>query len=93
MGVDAAKALAKSDKNSNMQNGIRRQLVELNAVHKQQPTKKFVGWEGQTSDEEVEEDDSPPIAGAGNHFVAREAEGILISENAHLLHLLMVRLT
>ena len=49
-----------------------------------------MGWERQTSDEEVEEIHPPPIAGARDHLVARKSKGSLVGEDAHLLQLLMI---
>ena len=48
--------------------------MQLYTVDKEKPTKKFVGWEGQTSNEEVEENHPSPIAGAWDHLVARIAK-------------------
>jgi hypothetical protein len=43
MGFDPQERLAKSNKTSNMQDGIWHELVKLHAVNKEKPTKKFVG--------------------------------------------------
>jgi hypothetical protein len=43
MGFDPQKRLAKSNKTSNMQDKIWRELVKLHAVNEEKPTEKFMG--------------------------------------------------
>jgi hypothetical protein len=43
MGFDPQERLAKSNKTSDMQYRIWRELVKLHAVNKEKPTEKFVG--------------------------------------------------
>jgi hypothetical protein len=43
VGSDAKESLTHSDKDQEMENGIRSQLPELNSVEKEERTKKFVG--------------------------------------------------
>ena len=66
--------------------------MQLNTVDKEKPTKKFVVRKGHTSNEEVEKNHPPPIAGARDHLVAGEAQGSLIGEDSHLLELLVAPL-
>jgi hypothetical protein len=42
--INAEENLANSDKDQEMENGIRSQVPELNSVEKEERTKKFVGW-------------------------------------------------
>jgi hypothetical protein len=44
--VNAEEVLADGDKYRKMQDGIRRQLPELNVVGEHEATKEFVGWKG-----------------------------------------------
>jgi hypothetical protein len=44
--VDAKKCFAESDKTSNVQNGIQRELMQLHTINKEKPTKKFMGRKG-----------------------------------------------
>jgi hypothetical protein len=66
--------------------------MELHAVNKQEPTKKFVGRKGQASDEEVEENNPPSVGWARGHFVAGKLNGGLVSEKPQLFELVMVGL-
>jgi hypothetical protein len=45
--IDAKEILADGDKNCKVQNGIWRQLPELNTVRKQEAPKKLMGWKRQ----------------------------------------------
>jgi hypothetical protein len=58
MGVDAEEGLVDSDKNHEMQDRFRRQLLEVNAIGKQETTEKFVGFKGQPTVQEGREHDS-----------------------------------
>jgi hypothetical protein len=46
MRFDPQERLTNSNKTSDVQNRIWRELVKLHAVNKEKPTKKFVGREG-----------------------------------------------
>jgi hypothetical protein len=46
MRFDPQKRLVKSNKTSDVQNRIWRELVKMYAVNKEKPTKKFVGRKG-----------------------------------------------
>jgi hypothetical protein len=46
MGFDPQKRLAKSDKASNVQNRVWRELVKLHAVDKEKSAEKFMGRKG-----------------------------------------------
>jgi hypothetical protein len=41
--INSKKRFAKSDKTSNVENRIRRELMKLHAIEKEKPTKKFMG--------------------------------------------------
>jgi hypothetical protein len=46
VGINAEVGFAHSDKDGEMENGIRGQLPELDPVGKKEVTKKFMGWKG-----------------------------------------------
>jgi hypothetical protein len=53
--VDAQEAFTKRDEACNVENGVRCELVQLHAVNKGKPTKKFVGGDGKAVEEEGSE--------------------------------------
>jgi hypothetical protein len=46
MRINAKEGFAEGDKIGNMQNGIRRELMQLYAINKEKPTKKLMGGKG-----------------------------------------------
>jgi hypothetical protein len=63
VGVDAEKGLTDSDKDRQMQDGVRRHLPHLNAVGKEKATKELVGWKGQPTVQEGRKHDGKSIRG------------------------------
>jgi hypothetical protein len=53
--MDAKETLAKCGEDRNVENGIRSQLIRLNPIDKQKPTKKFVDSNGQAANKEISE--------------------------------------
>jgi hypothetical protein len=53
--VNDKEGLAKSDKASNVQNRIWRELMQLHAVHKEEPTKKLMGRKRKSTKEKGKE--------------------------------------
>jgi hypothetical protein len=52
VGINAQKCLTQSDEAGNVQQRIWCELVQLHTIHKQEPTKKFVGRERESAEEE-----------------------------------------
>jgi hypothetical protein len=87
MRVDPQERLTKSNKASNMQNRIWRELVKLHAINKEKPTKKFVGREGKTAQEKGEEHHPIAAWGLGDAFGAGEDDLVTAQEKSILLGL------
>ena len=58
MGADAEKGLARDDKRRDVENEVRSQIVEIQAVVEHEPPDKWVEWKTQSA-EEVEEKNHP----------------------------------
>jgi hypothetical protein len=67
--MDAQEAFAESNKASDVEDGVWCELVKLHAVHKQKPTKKFVGRQRETTKEEGGKNYPPSVAGAWFGFI------------------------
>jgi hypothetical protein len=55
MRIDTKEGLAKIDKAGNVQNQIWHELVQLHAIDKEKPTKKFVGRKRKSTEEKGKE--------------------------------------
>jgi hypothetical protein len=75
--VAAQVALAKSDKTSDLQNGVWSKVVGLKPVEEEKPTKEFVGRERQTAEEKRGEEDAEAYRRSRHHLVARDA-GVIV---------------
>jgi hypothetical protein len=87
MRVDPQERLAKSNKASNMQNRIWRELVKLHAVNKEKPMKKFMGREGKNAQEKGEEHHPIAARGLGDVFGAGKDDLVTAREKSILLGL------
>jgi hypothetical protein len=82
MGLDPEERFAKSDKACDVQNRVWRELVKLHAVNKEKPTKKFVGRERKTTQEESEKHHPIAAWGLGDALGAREDDLIPFDEES-----------
>lgn len=80
MGVDPKKTLTERGEDSNMKDGIRCELVELHAVHKEKPTKEFVSRERKTMIKKGDEHYQPSLLEHWRSLVAGKLEGALLHE-------------
>jgi hypothetical protein len=55
MRVDTKKTLTKSDEAGGMDDRIWCELMQLHTINKQKPTKKFMGRESKTTEDEIKE--------------------------------------
>jgi hypothetical protein len=76
MGLDPKKRFAKRNKAGNVQNRVWRELVKLDAINKEKPTKKFVGRERKSVQEKSKK--HHPIAARGLGDALRAGEDDLI---------------
>jgi hypothetical protein len=51
VGINAQKSFTQGDEAGNVQKRIWRELMKLHAVHKEKPTKKFVGRKRKSTEE------------------------------------------
>ena len=77
MGMNSKETLAKSDETSNVENGIRRELIQLYAINKQKATKKLVVRKRKTAEEERKEHYPPARLRDESSFISEELEGAL----------------
>jgi hypothetical protein len=79
-------ALAKGDKNRNMEDGVGSELMKLQPVHEKQSTKKIMDRSREAENEVVNE--ANPIFHRGRWvaLLAGEAQGVLLLRQAELLH-------
>jgi hypothetical protein len=87
MGLDPEKRLAKCHKAGNVENRVWCELVKLHAINKQKPTKKFVGREGKSAQEESKEHHLIAAWGLGYVLRAGEDDLILFDEESLFLGL------
>jgi hypothetical protein len=72
VGINSKKRFAKSDETSNVQNRIRRELMQLHAIDKEKPTKKFVGRERKAMKEKGEKHQPISFRRLWNTLLAEE---------------------
>jgi hypothetical protein len=70
--VDPEEGFTKSNEAHNVQDRIRRELVELHAIHKKQPTKEFVGRKRKTVEEKSEKHHPMAARGLGDALGTKE---------------------
>lgn len=70
--INSKKRFAKSDKPSNVQNRIRRELMKLHAIDKEKPTKKFMGRKRKATKEKGKEHHPVSLQWLWNTLVAGE---------------------
>ncbi len=93
MRLNAKPALAKSDKTSNVEKRIGRQMMKLNPIEEEQPTKEVVDWEGKPTNNEGEKHNPIPSRGTGDYLVAGESNGLpILRDQAPLTKLAEVTL-
>jgi hypothetical protein len=87
VGIDPKEGFTQSNEASNVQDGIRRELVELHAIDKKQPTKKFMGRKRETSEEKGNKHHPVAARGLGDALCAGEDDWRIIGEEPLLLGL------
>ena len=92
MRVNAQEAFAEGYEARNVQDRIWRELMQLHAVNKEKPTKKFVGRDRETAKEESEEHYPPAFVGSGHSLVAGKLHLCRRGEQPELAHLAEVAL-
>jgi hypothetical protein len=80
MRVDPEEGFAESNEARNVQDRIRRELVELHAIHKTQPTKEFVGRKRKTAEEKSKKNHPMAARGLGDALGAGEDDQRLSSK-------------
>jgi hypothetical protein len=70
--LDTHEALTQSDETCNVDDGVGRELVELNSTNKKEPTKKFVGGDKEATEKEGYKHHLSTIIGAWCYLVAGE---------------------
>jgi hypothetical protein len=68
--MDVEETLVEGDQDGNMKDRIRIQLIHMNPINEQKPTKKFVDWNGQTVEEEVSKDYLKTLGRIGDIFIS-----------------------
>jgi hypothetical protein len=84
MWVDSKKRLTKSNETSDMENRIRRKLMKLHAVDKENPTKKLVGRERKATEKEGKEHNPISFWRRGNALITGEDDRCRFREKAIL---------
>jgi hypothetical protein len=92
MRVNAQEAFVEGYEAHNVQDRIWRELMQLHAVNKENPTKKFVGRDRETAKEESEEHYLPAFVGSGHSIVAGKLHLRHRGEQPELAHLAEVAL-
>jgi hypothetical protein len=87
MGFDPEKRFAKSNEAGNVQNRVWCEVVKLNAIDKEKPTKKFVGRERKTAKEESKEHHLTAARGLGDALGARKDDLVPFDEESICLGL------
>ena len=72
MGVDAQEALTEGDEAGDVEDGVGRELMELDAVNEKQPTKKLVGRNRKSAEDKGHEHHPPARFRARDYLVAGE---------------------
>ena len=88
--MDAEEALAKCNKNGNMEDGIGSQLVQLNPIDEKESPKELVNWDRETANEEIGKDYPISFGRICNGFITRDLHRPIICQQAHLLELAMI---
>jgi hypothetical protein len=70
--INSKKRFTKSDKTSNVEDRIRRELMKLHAIEKEKPTKKFMGRKRKATKEKGEELHPVSFRWLWNTFVTGE---------------------
>jgi hypothetical protein len=83
--INPKKKIAKSDKTSNVQNRIRRELMKLHAIDKEKPTKKFMGRKRKSTKEKGEKHHPVSLRWFWNTLVAGEDDRRRCRKKALLL--------
>jgi hypothetical protein len=86
------KRLAKGNKTSNVENQVWCELVKLHTVHEKKPTKKLVGRERKTAQEESKKHHPKAALGLGDPLGAREDDLIIVRDEAISLGLVQILL-
>jgi hypothetical protein len=93
MGLNAQERLAKSHKASNVEKGVRYELVKLHTINKEKPTKKLVGRKRKAMEEEGKEHYPITARGLRDPLGAGKFDGVLGGEETILpshLHLFIL---
>jgi hypothetical protein len=72
MGIDPKERFTKGDIAGNVQDRVRRELMELHAVNKKKPTEEFVGMKGESTQEESKKHHPIAARGLGDALGARK---------------------
>ena len=84
MRVNTEVPLKEGYENGKLKDGVGCELEELHTVHKEKPTKKFVGWQRETSKKKGEENYPPSIWGIRYCIPARSPFAVSSSASAWL---------
>ena len=90
MRMGPEEALAQSDENRDMEDGVRGQLMQLNPVNKEKSTEKLVDGGGKAANEVVDKSYPVPNGRTWEAFVAGEDQRALLLVQAKLLEGLLV---
>jgi hypothetical protein len=72
VGIDPKEGFTESDKTSDVQDIIWRELVKMHAINKEEPTKKFVGRKRKTTEKESKKHHLITARGLRDAFSTRE---------------------
>jgi hypothetical protein len=92
MRVNAQEAFVEGFEARNVQDEIWRELMQLHAVNKEKPTKKFVGRDRETAKEESKEHYPPAFVWSGHSLVTGKLHLRRHGEQPELAHLAEVAL-
>jgi hypothetical protein len=79
---DSKEAFAQCDKNGNVEDGIRGQLVQLNPVNKKKAAEEIVNWGRKAADEVINETNPVLHWRVGVAFFAGKADGVFFLHQA-----------
>src|SRR3954470_17965477 len=88
--VDAKKALAKGDKNGDMKNRVRSQLMQLNPVNKEETMKKLVDGSRKTADKKFGKHYPKSCRWRGSSFITGRCHLVAVEEETQFLQIPML---
>ena len=74
MRVDAQEALAESNETGNLEKRVGRKIMELEAINKEKPMKKFVGGQRKATEEKCKEYHRPSRFRCRDYLLAGELD-------------------